>query len=212
MLNIFQRFIKMLHFFLITIFSVVFLSSCRGDKSSEPPVHLIQNMMQQTSYGPQSHNDFYADKMSSRHPVPDTVAKGDAHLNSAFYEGLVSSKDGQDPSQFVKDFPIKLTPELLHVGQSKFNVYCSPCHGYAGNNDGLVTVAAGGSVRPTNLQDSNTIQMPIGRIYSAVKNGVNNWNMPGFSEHLTVEERWAIVAYVRALQLSRHASSNDITK
>ena len=93
-----------------------------------------------------------------------------------------------------------------------YNIYCSPCHGYAGNNDGLVTEAAGGVIRPANFHDKEKMELPVGKIYDAVTNGVNKWNMPGFAEQMSVEDRWAVVAYVRALQLSNKATIKDVPK
>ena len=77
-----------------------------------------------------------------------------------------------------------------------------PCHGKAGNSDGLVTQRVGGSIRPTNIHDQDKVNLPVGKIYDVVRNGLNNWNMPGFAAQMNVEDRWAVVTYVRALQLT----------
>ena len=180
------------------------LTSCRGDKSSASPVLLIRNMVDQTSYGPQSQNDFYKDQQSARRPVAGTVAQGEANSNSALYKGLEQNSTAEKPI-WVTKFPIILTHSVLEHGQDRYNIYCSPCHGYAGNNDGLV-------IRPANFHDKEKMELPVGKIYDAVTNGVNKWNMPGFAEQMSVEDRWAVVAYVRALQLSNKATIKDVPK
>lgn len=189
----------------------IFLNGCRGQKSQEPPILPIQNMVEQTSYGPQSKNNFYKDGMAMRPPVEGTVAQGEAKINKPLYEGLEENSTIQSPV-WVKKIPIKLTDKVLKRGQEEFNVFCAPCHGDAGNSDGLVTQRAGGSIRPSNLHDKERLSLPVGKIYDAVRNGVNNWNMPGFAAQMSVEDRWAVVAYVRALQKSRQATLEDIPK
>jgi mono/diheme cytochrome c family protein len=180
------------------------LSSCRGDKSAQPPVLLIRNMVEQTSYGPQSSNNFFKDKMATRDPVKGTVAEGEANTNSKMALGIEPGSTLENPT-WVKQFPIVITNELIIRGQNRYNIYCTPCHGYAGNSDGLAKEAAGGVIRPANLHDDEIIKRPVGKIYNAITYGVNNWNMPGFSEEMSTQDRWAVVAYVRALQVSKKA-------
>lgn len=198
------RFIFVIPFFML-------LSGCRGDKSSAPPIAIIRNMDQQTSYGPQSTNEFFKDKRAARDPVSGTVAEDDAHTNLSLYYGILPNSSLQKPVWLTK-YPLVLTKELLKRGQDRYNIYCAPCHGYAANNDGLVTTAAGGSIRPANIHSKEVIALPVGKIYDVVTNGVNNWNMPGFSEQMSVQDRWAVVAYVRALQISQQATINDVPK
>jgi mono/diheme cytochrome c family protein len=186
-----------------------FLSSCHGDKSTEPPIELIRNMSDQTSYSPQSQNTFFKDKQAARPPVAGTVAQGEANTNLPLHEGLKPNSDLKNP-QWVTQIPVPITDKIMQRGQERYNIYCAPCHGYAANNDGLATQAAGGTIRPANLHDKDKVALPVGRIYSAITHGVNNWNMPGFAEQMSVEDRWAVVAYVRALQLSQHANPQDV--
>jgi len=192
----------------LTLASIIF-SGCRGQKSKEPPILPIQNMVEQTSYGPQSKNDFYKDGLSNRQPVVGTVAQGEEKTNFPLYYGFEQSSSEKNPV-WVKKYPIKLTSQLLKKGQEDYNIYCAPWHGYAGDSNGLVTQRAGGSIRPSNLHDQDRLNLSVGKIYDAVRNGVNNWNMPGFAAQLSVEDRWAVVAYVRALQISRTAKLENI--
>jgi mono/diheme cytochrome c family protein len=184
------------------------LVACRGDKSSEPPVALVQNMVDQTSFPPQSKNEFFKDGRADRMPVSHTVAQGQAKENTALYYGREPSSTPENP-QWVTQFPVIVDEDLLKKGEERFNIYCAPCHGYAGNSDGLVTQRAGGVIRPAHIHDADKIALPVGKLYDVVSNGVNNWNMPGFAEQLTPEERWAVVAHVRALQISQQGKKES---
>lgn len=199
------------YLFIFLIPLVFILSSCRGDKSSSPQILIVRNMVDQTSYGPQSKNEFFKDGKSMREPVQGTVAAGEANTDSRLYKGMEPTSTKENPV-WVTKFPVTLTNDMLKRGQDRYNIYCAPCHGYAANNDGLATQAAGGTIRPANLHDKEKIQLPVGKIYDAVTNGVNNWNMPGFAEQMSVQDRWAVVAYVRALQASQLATAKDIPK
>jgi len=186
-----------------------FFAGCRGQTSEDPAIMPIQNMVDQTSYAPQSGNSFYADKRAARPAVQGTVARDDAKTDSRYFAGQEPGSTTENP-MWVKKFPFELTKAALERGHERYNIYCAPCHGYAGNNDGLVTKRANGSIRPANLHDLEKIYLPVGRIFNAVTNGVNQWNMPGFSEQMSTEDRWAVVAYVRALQLSKQAVQDDV--
>jgi Cytochrome C oxidase, cbb3-type, subunit III len=200
---------KILFFFVGTALISIVLNGCRGQKSTEPPILPIQNMVDQTSYGPQSKNDFYKDGQANRPPVPGTIAQGEEKTNKPLYFGQETDSSDQNPI-WVKKIPIRLNSNVLQRGQEKYNIYCSPCHGKSGDSDGLVTQRAGGVIRPANLHDQERISLPFGKIYDAIRNGVNNWNMPGFAAQMPVEDRWAVVAYVRALQISRTAKIENI--
>lgn len=193
--------------FILGLVGFMFIA-CRGDHSKEPPVVLIQNMLDQTSYREQSKNDFFKDKRSMRQPVAGIVAQDEEFNNKPYYFGVEQESTATEP-KWVTQIQIKLTKDILKEGQKNFNIYCAPCHGLSGHNDGLVTQKSGGSVRPANLHDDDRVKLPVGKIYDAVTNGVNNWNMPGFVDQLSVADRWAVVAYVRALQMSERATADD---
>lgn len=192
----------------LTLFLV---TSCQGDRSAEPPIMPIQNMVEQTSYGPQMPNEFFSDKRAMRTPSEHTVAQGEERINTPYYTGRESRSTTENPV-WVTAFPIKLDKTLLLNGQKNFNIYCSSCHGLAGHNDGFATQRSGGSIRPADIHSSDIIARPVGKIYDAVTNGVNNWNMPGFYSQLDVLERWGVVAYVRALQISEQGTQKSTQK
>jgi mono/diheme cytochrome c family protein len=170
----------------------------------------------QAKFLPQTENDLFADKRSQRPAVAGSVARGEAYLDAHLYDGVV---DGQWattlPSQFTLD------AKFLLRGQERFNIYCTPCHGYAGAGNGTVNQRAlelvsnaEGPVHGTvwvaakSLHDPTVTVQPIGQIFNSITHGVRN--MAGYGSQVPTEDRWAIVAYVRALQLSQNASLDDV--
>ena len=125
----------------------------------------------------------------------------------------------KDNGFYVRIIPneVKVTPEFLHRGQERFNIYCAPCHGMAGYGDGMVNaraqalmaVGADGTAwtQPQNLIEPKIISRPDGSLFNTITNGIRT--MPPYDKQITVIDRWAIVAYVRALQHSQHASPAD---
>lgn len=188
-------------FFSICVLMAICSVSCRGQRSSKPPVMPVQNMVEQTSFGPQSPNDFFPDKRAVRTPVAHTVAEGEAYVDIRYDQGQEPGSTAENP-KWTQKFPLKLDMDILKSGQKNFDIYCAPCHGLSGHNNGLVTQRSGGTIRPAEIHGEALINMPVGQIYHAVTEGVNNWNMPGFKAQLNTAERWAVVSYVRALQLS----------
>lgn len=172
---------------------------CRGQPSSEPPIHLIPNMDTQEKYKPQSESKFFADKRTMRTPVEGTVARGFLKEDDAFYRG----KTGET---FVASMPIELTSELMARGQERFEIFCAPCHSKVGDGKGLV--ASRGLVPIPSYQDERLRNMPDGELYSAISNGVRT--MPSYRHQIPEADRWAIVGYVRALQRAQNATINDI--
>lgn len=125
----------------------------------------------------------------------------------------VPPADPLDKLPWVTTFPIPITPTSMARGQERFNIYCAACHGLAGEGDGLVTRRAldlqqGTWVKPTSFHSDNLRAMPVGRLFHTVTNGARK--MPGYADLIPVEDRWAILLYVRALQQSRHADVTDI--
>ena len=121
--------------------------------------------------------------------------------------------DPLDSLPWVQDFPIAVTSKTMKRGQERYNIYCSSCHGLAGDGDGLVTRRAleleqGTWIKPTSFHSENVTQQPVGRLFHSITNGVRK--MPGYGDLIPVEDRWAILLYLRALQQSRSASVQDI--
>jgi mono/diheme cytochrome c family protein len=181
---------------------------CRGQMSEKPPVHLNPNMDQQKRYDPQELSRLFRDMRTMRPLVEGTVArppheiakrdsmylKDDEHL----YLGTIKGKFAQAlPSQFSLDVhPFKA---LIQRGQNQYQTSCVPCHGATGNGKGVVTLFSK-TLQPRNFHDKPSRMMEVGRVYGAIANGMGT--MVSFSSQVSVQDRWAIVAYIRALQLS----------
>ncbi|HEY1086465.1 MAG TPA: c-type cytochrome [Archangium sp.] len=189
----------------------VLATGCRGWETQERPIHLIKNMDTQEK-GKAYRRDstgLFADGRMMRLPVEGTVAQGQLGDDVLFEDGV------DEAGEPTKAFPASVKEKMdLHVarGASRYQIYCSPCHGQ--NLDGLGTVAGtaldGGprlTVAPPSLHlERISKEMVVGKIYSAIKHGVNNGNMPSYAAQIPVEDRWAIIAYVKAEQMKKDSS------
>jgi mono/diheme cytochrome c family protein len=165
-----------------------------------PRIHIVQGMDNQPRYKSQQVNPFYADTREERPPVAGAVARGRLDEDDALYKGL-------ENGTWVESFPMTVTSAVLKRGSERFNIYCEPCHGMAGFGDGIVAVRAerlqeGTWVPPSSLHAPNVLARPVGHLFNTVTNGVRT--MPSYGSQIPVSDRWAIVAYVRALQRSRY--------
>ena len=177
------------------------LGACRGQPSEKPPIHTQYNMYWQDRFNAQQENSFFADRRAMRTPVEGTIARGHLEDNLAYYQGI------HDDGSYIDEIPTDVTRSFLERGQNQYNVYCTPCHGGVG--DGNSTVSEYGFVAAS-LLDDHAREMPNGEIYSAIYNGINTMN--SYRHQINVEDRWAIVAYVRALQLSQDAGEEDLRR
>ncbi len=149
---------------------------------------------------------FFPDGRVIRPQVEGTFAREQADDNPHLNQGRVNGK-------FATTFPMKLSMEMLERGKDRFDTYCAPCHGKDGRGQGLVakrasTLGEGTWVPPSNLVDPRIEKMPVGEIYQAIRYGVRN--MPKYGPQIKVEDRWAIVAYIRALQRSQNGTIKDV--
>ena len=165
----------------------VVLSACRQDMHDTP------------RYEPLEESDFFPDGRSERPPVPNTVARGFLREDELLYTGRTNG-------QLATVFPMPVTAQVMSRGQERFNVYCSPCHGRTGRGDGMV-VRRGFRAR-TSFDDQRLREAPVGYFYDVIANGFGA--MADYSAQVPVMDRWEIVAYIKALQLSQHATVNDV--
>lgn len=183
------------------LFLAILLAACRGQPSQKPQVQPIQNMYWQQKFKAYEPNDFFDDRRAMRLPVEGTIARGHLRADRAFYEGV------NDDDSYVERIPAKVDREFIKRGQAQYNITCSPCHGLAGYGDGIVI--GYGYVPPPSFHDERIIDMPDGEIYSAIYNGVNS--MPSFRNLVhKADDRWAVVAYIRALQVSQGATEEEL--
>lgn len=182
----------------------------RGAKSSRPRIHLIQDMDNQPKFKAQQANPLFRDRRAMRAPVPGTVARGELQLDEHLYLGLV---DGQWATTFPSP-PLVVDDAFMRRGRQRFDIFCSPCHGLTGNGRGTIAVRAEEMEEPTwvppaSLQDKQYRDRPDGHIFHTITYGIRT--MPAYGSQIPVEDRWAIVAYVRALQRSRNARLEDLS-
>ncbi len=185
----------------------------RMSRSQQPRIHLIQDMDNQPGYRTQASSPIFADGRAARQPILTTVAYGKLEEDDHYYRGyemVYNPLKKQDEAKYFSGMPslVKVDKALLERGQQRFNIYCAPCHGYDGHGNGSVniranTIGAGttGWIAPLDLTLEVTRNRPDGELYNAIRNGIRN--MPALGSQVPVQDRWAIVAYVRALQLSQ---------
>jgi hypothetical protein len=158
-----------------------------------------QDMQDQPKFFPQRGTEFYADGRSARPQVENTVARGQLHEDAYFYTGLSNGVEGNT-------YPFPVTLEVLQRGQERYNVYCTPCHSRVGNGAGMIVQRG---YRPAgNFHTERLRTAPLGHFFAVMTNGYGA--MPDYAAQLTPEDRWAVVAYIRALQLSQNATAADV--
>ena len=158
-----------------------------------------QDMHDQPKYIPLRESAFFGDDRSARPIVEGTVARGHLHEDTLFYTGKVAGKDAEV-------FPIPITAPVLARGRERFDIYCSPCHGRTGLGDGMVVRR--GFRRPPSFHQDRLRDAPVGHFFDVITNGFGA--MPDYAAEVRPEDRWAIIAYVRTLQLSEHANTADV--
>ena len=184
----------------------VMIALARAQKSTKPRIHLIQDMDNQARFKAQSLNPLFADTRAMRPAVPGTVARGMLNEDAHFHEGKVGD-------EWASIFPIPVDAALMRRGRERFDIYCTPCHGYEGSGNGIVNVRAdklmeGTWIPPTSLHVDQVRSQEHGKIYNTIANGIRK--MPAYGDQIAPHDRWAVVAYVRALQRSQNAKLEDV--
>jgi Cytochrome C oxidase, cbb3-type, subunit III len=166
---------------------LMFVLGCRQDMHDEP------------KFFPQRGTSFYADGRSVRPQVENTVARNQLHEDSYFYTGLENGKEGNT-------LPFPVTMQVLERGQERYNVYCTPCHSRVGNGEGMIVQR--GYAHAGNFHTARLEAAPLGHFFHVITNGYGA--MPDYSTQVAPVDRWAIVAYIKALQLSQKATQADV--
>jgi mono/diheme cytochrome c family protein len=191
------------------------LTGCRRDMQDQPKMKAFRG------------TTFFGDGLSARQPIPGTVARGFLRSNTEFFTGKKSrttagpgtqSIQGQGQNQpppqaqvqqagaganaypdDIDYFPIPVNEEVVQRGRERYNIFCSACHGFTGNGDGMIVRR--GFRRAASFNDDRLRQAPVGHFFDAMTNG---WGaMPSYAPQIAVQDRWAIIAYIRALQESQ---------
>jgi mono/diheme cytochrome c family protein len=183
-------------------------AKARNSTSTEGHLHIFPDMDFQPKYKSDTDCDIFPDQRCNRGDLPGTVARDELHADDVFYRGL-------ENGQWTLGFPrqLDINEPFLRRGQARFNIYCTPCHGYDGRGNGavpqrLLSVGASWAVR--NLVDpgATPARMPNGQLFNTISNGFNT--MMGYAQQIPVADRWAIVAYVRAMQRAYNATLEDV--
>ena len=188
---------------LLMLVPILLLVKARVTNSPLPRYMIVFDMDNQDKVKTQHAFDLFADGRGMRTPPEGVVARdeivGDPHLS-----------DGRIGDAWATTFPVPVDDALLRRGRERYGVFCAPCHGHSGEGDGMVALRAnelmeGTWVSPSNLHDAAVVERPVGHLYNTIRRGVRK--MPPYGSQVPVLDRWAIVSYVRALQLSRGAGA-----
>lgn len=163
-----------------------------------------QDMHNQPKFVPQRGTEFFPDHRSVRPQVANTVARGQLHEDDYYYTGTAPGPNGYREER--NEMPFPATMEVLRRGQERYNIYCTPCHSRVGN--GLGMIVERGYKPAGNFHDQVRQSQPISHYFYVMTNGYGA--MPDYAAQLTPEDRWAVAAYIRALQLSQNATEKDV--
>jgi mono/diheme cytochrome c family protein len=180
--------------------ALIFLQGCSNVQRT-PPVQVWDDMKRQNKFKPQLENSVFTDDhRDSRVPPEGTVARGHLTEDTPYFTGM-------NGDLYVGKNPVTVTADVLHNGQRKFNIYCSPCHDRVATGQGIVPQHAP-TWQPANLTEDRVVQFSDGEIFGVVSNGRRT--MPAYKYQVSVEDRWAIISYLRVLQRAAHGTVNDV--
>jgi len=158
-----------------------------------------QDMQDQPRYKPFAPSEFFSDHRSERPQVEGTIARGHLRIDEARYVGKAGGED-------VSEFPIPIAKEDIERGQQRFNIYCSPCHGRLGDGNGMIVMR--GFRQPPSYYSDRLLKAPVGHFFDVITNGYGA--MPSYASRVATDDRWRVIAYIRALQLSESAKLSDV--
>jgi hypothetical protein len=180
--------VKLRKFSPLGLLAVLALAGCRQDMHDQP------------RFKPFAKSDFYSDLRSERPPVEGTVARGELHADTYFYTGKI----GNNPGDYM---PFPVTQEVLDRGRQRFDIFCAPCHSRTGDGNGTVP-ARGFPRKPPSYHTERLRKTPLGYFFDVITNGFGI--MPDYASQIPARDRWCIVAYIKALQLSQNATMADV--
>jgi|SRR5580698_10985646 hypothetical protein len=171
----------------LSLLAVLAFAGCRRD------------MQQQPYFRPLAKSDFYSDLRSARPPVEGTVARGQLHEDEYFYTGKIGNNPGDS-------MPFPVSEDVLARGRERFNIYCAPCHSRVGDGNGMIVQR--GYRAPPSFHTERLRKAPLGYFFDVMTNGFGA--MPDYASQIPPRDRWCIVGYIRALQLSQEATMADV--
>jgi mono/diheme cytochrome c family protein len=204
--------------FLLSILGVVGIAGLRGSHSHRPPIELFPDMVRQNKVRPQTPSEFFPDEHASRFIPVGTVPRGGPYVIAGeeikmdgkpvfpYEDSPVNTGMIVGTTNWVPLSPVPLSRQLLERGQQRYQINCLPCHGPVGDGKGITSKY--GLVGMPSFHDQRLINMPDGQIFNTITHGTNQ--MGAYGANVTVEDRWAIIAYIRTLERSQLATAEDV--
>ena len=197
---------------LLTVLAIVGIAGCRGSKSRRPPLYIFPDMKRQPRLRPQTSDSFFDDGRSSRLPVSGTIPRSEPlhvgdRLIYEWQDSPVNTGRITGTTNFIENLPLPVTAQMLSRGREVFDINCAVCHSRLGDGSG-VPKRIGAMAVVANLHDKRIVELPDGELFNTLSYGKNL--MPSYAANIAVEDRWAVIAYLRALQLSQLGSVNDL--
>ncbi len=208
--------------FFIGVIAVLAIAGFRGTHSTRPPIEILPDMDDQPKYRPQHESDFFADGKVQREPVAGTVPRGYANPGVAFTTSASNSRVTVKPAGFSNGLdytdtgkigenwgngiPLDLNMQVMERGRERFNINCAICHGQTGAGNGIIKQYGLATIVP--IIDARVSALPDGQIFDTITHGKGN--MGSYGGNITVPDRWAIIAYLRALQRGVNATAEDV--
>lgn len=194
----------------VALIPPLWIAKDRRSTSDSPRMHPVRDMDDQPRFQPQGETHLFADGQMMRPPVPGTIAYGELQDDDHFFRGT-------DGDAFAATLPPQVQPvtaAFMQRGRERYDIYCAPCHGLAGEGDGIASARAlarpdsPGWVRPLSLHSLAVREQPIGKLFNTITHGIRT--MPAYGPQIPPRDRWAIVVYVLALQRSQNAVLDDL--
>jgi mono/diheme cytochrome c family protein len=191
---------------MLSVVPLVLVIRARHTASANERIHLVLDMDDQPKRGPQTANPLFADGRAMRMTPAGVVARGDLDEPEPVLTG-------RDESGWLSEIPVPVTDTFMARGRERYDIYCAPCHGMGGYGDGLVARRAaltrqGAWTPPSSMHDATVRNREDGHLYNTITAGIRS--MPPYAGQIAPRDRWAIVAYVRALQRSQRATPSDL--
>jgi mono/diheme cytochrome c family protein len=204
--------------FFLTCFAVVAICGFRGSHSRRPQIELFADMVRQNKVRPQTPSEFFPDQYASRLIPVGTVPRGGPYVINGeahqidgkpvypYEDSPVNTGRIVGTTNWTPVNPLPITRQLLERGQQRYQINCSPCHGPDGDGKGITSKY--GMVAMANFHDRKFVDMCDGEMFNSITSGKNL--MPAYGANVTVEDRWAVIAYLRVLQRSQLATAEDV--